>query len=134
MTDILHHLLQTRLYLPGQVQRIGLHELAESDGASEIRHFTAFRSNANESRVKAYAGIMDYTSQHLNNLRQEIVELQHMNVLYLQRGAHSPGEKTASEGRASRLIQIKQELTRMRDRPNSPAVWWEKFRESGRSI
>jgi hypothetical protein len=76
---------------------------------------------------------MDYSSQHLNNLRQEIIDLQNMNVEYLQRGAHSPVEKTASDGRASRLIQIKQELTKMRERPNGPSVWWEKFRESGPS-
>jgi hypothetical protein len=76
---------------------------------------------------------MDYSSQHLTNLRQEITALQNMNVVYMQRGAHSPVEKTASEGRATRLLEIKQELTKMRERPNDPGVWWGKFRPTDRS-
>jgi hypothetical protein len=91
------------------------------------------RSNPNGEWVKAYAGAMNYSSQHLTHLRQEITDLQNMNVLYFQRGAHSPVEKTASEGRANRLLEIKQELTKMRERPNDPAVWWGKFRQSNRS-
>jgi len=77
---------------------------------------------------------MDYSSQRISNLRQEITDLQNMNVVYLQRGAHSTVEKTASEGRASRLQQIKQELTQMRGRSHEPSVWWEKFRQSGRPM
>jgi hypothetical protein len=76
---------------------------------------------------------MNYSSQHLTSLRQEITDLQNMNVLYLQQGAHSPIEKTASEGRTTRLLEIKQELNKMRERPNDPGVWWGKFRASDRS-
>jgi len=77
---------------------------------------------------------MDYTSQHVASLRQEITDLQNLHVVYLQQGSHSPVEKTASDERANRLLQIKVELTKMRERPNDPTVWWGKFRHTNRPV
>jgi hypothetical protein len=71
---------------------------------------------------------MPYLSEHLSSLRQEITDLSNMNVLYAKRGEHSPVERTASDVRGSRLLQIKQELSKMRNRPDDSAVWWGKSR------
>jgi len=71
---------------------------------------------------------MDYLSSHLASLRQEITDLRNINVLYSQQSVHSAVELTASDVRASRLLQIKQELSKMRDCPPEPAVWWDKVR------
>jgi hypothetical protein len=72
---------------------------------------------------------MEYLSLHLASLRQEIIDLRNMNVLYSQQTVHSTIEQTASDVRASRLLQIKQELSKMRDCPPEPMVWWDKVRK-----
>jgi hypothetical protein len=72
---------------------------------------------------------MDYLSLHLASLRQEIIDLRNMNVLYSQQSVHSAIEQTASDVRASRLLQIKQELSKIRDCPPEPMVWWDKVRK-----
>ncbi len=69
---------------------------------------------------------MNYLSSHLASLRREITELRNMNVLYAQQSVHNAVEQTASDARASRLLQIKQELSEMRDCPPEPGVWWDK--------
>jgi hypothetical protein len=69
---------------------------------------------------------MPYLAEHLSSLRHEITDLQNRNVLYSQQSQHSPGERTASGARESRLVQIKQELSKMRNRPDDSAVWWGK--------
>jgi hypothetical protein len=69
---------------------------------------------------------MPYLAQRLSSLRHEITDLRNSNVLYLQQSHHSPVERTASEVRESRLVQIKQELSKMRNRPDDSAVWWGK--------
>ena len=74
---------------------------------------------------------MAYLSERLSNLRQEITHLQNLNVLYLQRSEHSPVERTASDVRGSRLLQIKHELAKMRNRPDDGAVWWGTSRGPG---
>ena len=50
-----------------------------------------------------------------------------MNVLYAQLSVHNAVEQTASDVRASRLLQIKQELSKMRDCPPESRVWWDKL-------
>ena len=70
---------------------------------------------------------MDYLSSYLTSLRLEIAELRNMNVLYSQQSVHNAVEQTASDVRASRLLQIKQELSTMRDCPSEPRVWWDKI-------
>ncbi len=73
---------------------------------------------------------MDYFSAHLASLREEITDLRNMNVLYSQQSAHSPVEQAASDVRANRLLQIKRELSNMRDCPPEPRIWWDKVRKS----
>ena len=73
---------------------------------------------------------MDYLSPHLVSLRREIADLRSMNVLFAQQRVHSAVEQEAFAVRASRLLQIKQELSKMRDYPPEPAVWWDKVRKS----
>jgi hypothetical protein len=69
---------------------------------------------------------MPYLAERLSSLRHEITDLQSLNVLYSQQSQHSPVERTASGVRESRLVQIKQELSKMRNRPDDSAVWWGK--------
>jgi hypothetical protein len=76
---------------------------------------------------------MDYDSSHLASLRQEITHLRNVNVLYSHQSVHSAVEQTASEVRASRLVQIKQELSQLRDCPPEPRVWWDKVRKQKRA-
>jgi hypothetical protein len=71
---------------------------------------------------------MAYLAEHLSSLRHEITDLRNMNILYAQQSQHSPGERTAADVRASRLVQIKQELAKMRNRPDDSNVWWGKSR------
>jgi hypothetical protein len=52
--------------------------------------------------------------------------------VYSQQGQHSPVERTASDVRESRLVQIKQELSKMLNRPDDTAVWWGNVRKSNR--
>jgi hypothetical protein len=69
---------------------------------------------------------MAYLSEHLSSLRLEITVLRNMNVRYSQQSEHSPVERTAAIVRESRLVQIKHELSKMRNRPDDSAVWWGK--------
>jgi hypothetical protein len=69
---------------------------------------------------------MSNLTEHLSDLRQEITDLQNMNVVYWQRNQHSPIEKAESDVRGSRLLQIKNELSKMRSRPDDSVVWWTK--------
>ena len=77
---------------------------------------------------------MAYLEKHLSSLRHEITDLRNMNVLYAQQSQHSLGERTAAGVRESRLVQIKQELAKMRNRPDDSAVWWGKSRIPQRVI
>lgn len=71
---------------------------------------------------------MDLTADRLTSLRQEITDLTHMNTLYSRSSEHSTVELTASKARASRLLQIKEELSTMRNVPARANVWWDKQR------
>ena len=77
---------------------------------------------------------MPYLAEHLSSLRHEITDLRNMNVLYAQQSQHSLGERTAAGVRESRLVQIKQELAKMRNRPDDSAVWWGKSRIAERVV
>ena len=66
----------------------------------------------------------------LSGLRQEISDLQNMNARYAGKRVHSEVEQTALELRTTRLREIKQELSKMLDRPQDAKVWWEKSRRS----
>jgi hypothetical protein len=71
---------------------------------------------------------MDYISEHLTSLRQEITDLRSMNARYSARNEHNPVEDSAFAQRQTRLLKIKEELATMLNCPPSPAVWWDKSR------
>ena len=73
---------------------------------------------------------MTYISEHLTSLRQEITALRASNALVKKNGPHSEHDQTALELRTNRLREIKQELSRMLNRPDDPKVWWERFRKT----
>jgi len=75
---------------------------------------------------------MPYISQHLSNLRREITTLRDLNTRYSEKSEHSPMDQSALELRTNRLVAIKQELSKILERPGEPGVWWEKFRGPGR--
>jgi hypothetical protein len=69
---------------------------------------------------------MPYILEHLTSLRQEITDLRNMNARSASRNADSQIDQSAIEMRANRLAEIKKELSQMLNRPEDPAVWWEK--------
>lgn len=77
---------------------------------------------------------MDYISQRLSDLRQEITDLRSMNTRYSERSEHSAIDQSAYELRNNRLLQIKKELSGMRNLPKEGAVWWEKAGSQGSAI
>ncbi len=73
---------------------------------------------------------MPFLKEHLSGLRQEINDLQSMNERYAGKRVHTEVEQTARDLRTNRLREIKQELSKMLDRPQDSKVWWEKSRAS----
>jgi hypothetical protein len=69
---------------------------------------------------------MPYILEHLTSLRQEITDLRNMNARSAAKSADSQIDQSAVEMRANRLVEIKKELSQMLNRPEDPAVWWEK--------
>ena len=69
---------------------------------------------------------MPYILEHLTRLRQEITDLRNMNTRSAAKTADSQIDQSAAEMRANRLVEIKKELSQMLNRPDDPAVWWEK--------
>ncbi len=76
---------------------------------------------------------MAYISEHLSSLRQEIVDLRDLNARFTEKGEHTALDQTALELRTNRLREIKQELSKMLNRPDDPKVWWERFRKPQQS-
>jgi hypothetical protein len=76
---------------------------------------------------------MAYISEHLTSLRQEITDLRNLNARLAEKGTHSEVDQTALELRTNRLREIKQELSKMLNRPDDPKVWWERSRRSNLS-
>jgi hypothetical protein len=79
---------------------------------------------ASEIWVKIEA--MPYILEHLTSLRQEITDLRNMNARFTGKGSDTQIDQSAVEMRANRLAEIKKELSQMLNRPEDPAVWWEK--------
>jgi hypothetical protein len=71
---------------------------------------------------------MPYISEHLSSLRQEIADLRNLNARFSEKGEHSAVDQTALELRTNRLREIKQELSKILNRPDDPKVWWERAR------
>lgn len=71
---------------------------------------------------------MPYISEHLSSLRQEIADLRSLNTRFSEKGEHTAVDQTALELRTNRLREIKQELSKILNRPEDPKVWWERAR------
>jgi hypothetical protein len=69
---------------------------------------------------------MPYILEHLTSLRQEITDLRNINIRCAAKSADSQIDQSAVEMRVNRLAEIKKELSQMLNRPEDPAVWWEK--------
>ena len=76
---------------------------------------------------------MSHVSEHLSSLRREITDLRISNGRYSEKRKHTPVEQSALVLRTTRLLDIKQELSNMLDRPNHPAVWWDRVRTPRRA-
>lgn len=77
---------------------------------------------------------MPYLKEHLSSLRQEITDLQNMNVRYAGKRVHTEVEQAALDLRTNRLREIKQELSKMLERPQDSKVWWEKSRKPSAAV
>jgi len=73
---------------------------------------------------------MPYISEHLSSLRQEIADLRNLNARLSEKGGHNAVDQTALELRTNRLREIKQELSKILNRPDDPKVWWERSRRA----
>jgi hypothetical protein len=71
---------------------------------------------------------MPYISERLSSLRQEIADLRNLNARFSEKGGHNALDQTALELRTNRLREIKQELSKILNRPDDPKVWWERSR------
>ncbi len=69
---------------------------------------------------------MAYISEHLFSLRQEITSLRNLNARYSEQNEHSTLDQSALEVRANRLLEIKQELSKILANPGDCRVWWDK--------
>ena len=66
---------------------------------------------------------MPLTLEYLSGLRQEIADLKVMNAKIPAKQNRSPLDRSEFEARASRLLEIKQELGKLMSKPDT-AVWW----------
>jgi hypothetical protein len=66
---------------------------------------------------------MPANMQYLSSLRQEIADLKLLNASVPTKPNRSALDRSALEARASRLLEIKQELTKLMSKPDNP-VWW----------
>jgi hypothetical protein len=63
------------------------------------------------------------TPDRLSSLRNEIIDLRKLNAGFLEKKKHSQIEQSAAHGRAQRLVEIKEELSKLLSKPDSVA-WW----------
>jgi hypothetical protein len=66
---------------------------------------------------------MPLTLEYLTRLRQEIADLKLLNAGVPAKQKRSPLDRSEFEARASRLLEIKQELGKLMSKPDA-AVWW----------
>lgn len=67
--------------------------------------------------------VMPPTLEYLTRLRQEIADLKLLNANIPIKQKRSPLDRSELEARASRLLEIKQELGKLMSKPDT-AVWW----------
>lgn len=80
----------------------------------------------NSSRGRAIERMlkgMPLTLQYLSSLRQEIADLRSLNSSVPAKQKRSSLDRSALEARATRLLEIKQELGKLMSKPDT-AVWW----------
>lgn len=75
------------------------------------------------SQIERMLEVMPANMQYLSSLRQEIADLKLLNASVPTKPNRSPLDRSALEARASRLLEIKQELTKLMSKPDNP-VWW----------
>ena len=66
---------------------------------------------------------MPLTLEYLSSLRQEIADLRSLNANVPTKPQRSSLERSELEARASRLLEIKQELGKLMSKPDT-TVWW----------
>ncbi len=66
---------------------------------------------------------MTLTAERLANLRREITDLRSLNASFFERKKHSQIDQSAAQGRAQRLLEIKEELNALLSKPDT-AAWW----------
>jgi hypothetical protein len=66
---------------------------------------------------------MPANMQYLSSLRQEIADLKLLNDQLPAKPQRNSVDRSALEARASRLLEIKQELSKLMSKPDNP-VWW----------
>jgi hypothetical protein len=66
---------------------------------------------------------MPLNSERLTSLRHEITNLSNQNTSFREQKSHGPLDKSAAELRVRRLAEIKQELSKLLNKPDSSA-WW----------
>ncbi len=89
---------------------------------------TIGRNSAAVHQIGRMIKEMPYISEHLSSLRQEIADLRNLNARFAEKGEHTAVDQTALELRTNRLREIKQELSKILNRPEDPKVWWERSR------
>jgi hypothetical protein len=67
--------------------------------------------------------VMPPTLEYLTSLRQEIADLKLLNDRAPAKQKRSSLDRSEFEARASRLLEIKQELGKLMSKPDT-AVWW----------
>jgi len=67
--------------------------------------------------------VMPLTKEYLSNLRQEIANLKTLNATVPTKQHRSPLDRSELESRAGRLLEIKQELAKLLNKPDNVA-WW----------
>jgi hypothetical protein len=66
---------------------------------------------------------MPLTSERLANLRREITDLRSLNASFFEKKKHTQIDQSAAQGRAQRLLEIKEELNVLMSKPDT-AAWW----------
>lgn len=66
---------------------------------------------------------MPLTLEYLSSIRQEIADLKLLNAQVPANRKRSPLDRSEFEARASRLLEIKQELSKLMSKPDN-TVWW----------
>lgn len=74
-------------------------------------------------QIERMLKVMTPTLEYLSSLRQEIADLKLLNDKVPSTQKRSPLDRSEFEARASRLLEIKQELGKFMSKPDN-SVWW----------